>query len=143
MQIIDLNCRGLFQRTVCHLSNMYVTKITSTFGYTLHRAGPSPVSLLFPPIQHHTLHRWVFNELSDDKGHDEACSQHRSKQNTRYPWPPADLVSASSYILSPASVSSPDNRINRTYPQGCLHSLNKYLLSINTTCKHRAVQWTQ
>lgn len=28
----------------------------------------------FSPTQHHTLHRWVFNELSNDEGHDDARS---------------------------------------------------------------------
>lgn len=39
----------------------------------------------FLPTQQHTLHKWVFNEIGDDKGNDDAFSHHGSTQNTRYP----------------------------------------------------------
>lgn len=74
------------------------------------------------------LAQWVFNELSDDEGHGDPFSHHGSKENTRGPQPPEELVSESSYILSPASFSSLYNGKNRTHSQDCFHSFNKHVL---------------
>lgn len=74
------------------------------------------------------LAQWVFNELNDDEGHGDPFSHHGSKENTRGPQPPEELVSESSYILSPASFSSLYNGKNRTHSQDCFHSFNKHIL---------------